>query len=399
MKITLGPGAIVAAAFIGPGTIATAAAAGASSGITLLWAVLLSVLATLVLQELSVRSALATNRDLAALIRLLGERQWWGGALAILVLCAIGVGNAAYQSGNLSGAGLGLSAVLPIPFAFAVISSGMVSASLILLDRYRVLERVLVILVVLMACLFIGLAVFCMPELFAMDPPLIWASDTSNSLTLVLALIGTTVVPYNLFLHATAARRRWLGVPLAQAIQEARAEATLAIALGGIMTVAVMVVATVVLHGDSGGSILERLMTAIDHRIPGVGTWVVGGGLFAAGLTSAIAAPIAAGWTVCGVMGWSTDAQSRPFKAVALSVLGAGLTFALVIPRPDLLIITAQATNAVLLPLIAGILLAVANSGLLPAPYRNRRLHNTMAVSVMLLVIILSLSKVTSLVG
>ena len=399
MKITLGPGAIVAAAFIGPGTIATAAAAGASSGITLLWAVLLSVLTTLVLQELSVRSALATNRDLAALIRLLGERQWWGGALAILVLCAIGVGNAAYQSGNLSGAGLGLSAVLPIPFAFAVISSGMVSASLILLDRYRVLERVLVILVVLMACLFIGLAVFCMPELFAMDPPLIWASDTSNSLTLVLALIGTTVVPYNLFLHATAARRRWLGVPLAQAIQEARAEATLAIALGGIMTVAVMVVATVVLHGDSGGSILERLMTAIDHRIPGVGTWVVGGGLFAAGLTSAIAAPIAAGWTVCGVMGWSTDAQSRPFKAVALSVLGAGLTFALLIPRPDLLIITAQATNAVLLPLIAGILLAVANSGLLPAPYRNRRLHNTMAVSVMLLVIILSLSKVTSLVG
>ena len=396
MKITLGPGAIVAAAFIGPGTIATAAAAGASSGITLLWAILLSVAATLVLQELSVRSALATNRDLAALIRLLGERQWWGGALAILVLCAIGVGNAAYQSGNLSGAGLGLGAVLPVPFAFAVIASSLVSASLILLDRYRVLERVLVILVVLMACLFIGLAVFCMPELFAMHHSLILAS---NTLTLVLALIGTTVVPYNLFLHATAARRRWLGVPLAQAIQEARTEATLAITLGGIMTISVMVVATVVLQGDSEGPILERLMTAIDHRIPGVGTWVVGGGLFAAGLTSAIAAPIAAGWTVCGVMGWSTDAQSRPFKFVALNVLGVGLTFALLIPRPDVLIIAAQATNAVLLPLIAGILLIVANSALIPALYRNRRLHNGVAASVILLVLTLGLSKVISLVG
>ena len=399
MKITLGPGAIVAAAFIGPGTIATAAAAGASSGITLLWAILLSVAATLVLQELSVRSALATNRDLAALIRLLGERQWWGGAFAILVLCAIGVGNAAYQSGNLSGAGLGLGAVLPVPFAFAVIASSLVSASLILLDRYRVLERVLVILVVLMACLFIGLAVFCMPELFAMHHSLILASDASNTLTLVLALIGTTVVPYNLFLHATAARRRWLGVPLAQAIQEARTEATLAITLGGIMTISVMVVATVVLQGDSEGPILERLMTAIDHRIPGVGTWVVGGGLFAAGLTSAIAAPIAAGWTVCGVMGWSTDAQSRPFKFVALNVLGVGLTFALLIPRPDVLIIAAQATNAVLLPLIAGILLIVANSALIPALYRNRRLHNGVAASVILLVLTLGLSKVISLVG
>jgi manganese transport protein len=257
----------------------------------------------------------------------------------------------------------------------------------------------LVILVVLMACLFIGLAVFCMPELLAMHHALILAPDASNTLTLVLALIGTTVVPYNLFLHATAARRRWLGVPLAQAIQEARTEATLAIALGGIMTVAVMVVATVVLQGESEGPILERLMIAIDHRLPGVGTWVVGGGLFAAGLTSAIAAPIAAGWTVCGVMGWSTDAQSRPFKVVALSVLGAGLTFALLIPRPDVLIIAAQATNAVLLPLIAGILLIVANSALVPAPYRNRRVQNGVAASVVLLVVTLGLSKLMSLVG
>jgi Mn2+/Fe2+ NRAMP family transporter len=84
---------------------------------------------------------------------------------------------------------------------------------------------------------------------------------------------------------------------------------------------------------------------------------------------------------------------------VALSVLGAGFIFALLIPRPDVLIIAAQATNAVLLPLIAGILLMVANSALVPTPYRNRRVHNVVAASVILLVIILSLSKVTSLVG
>lgn len=397
MTIALGPGAIVAAAFIGPGTIATAAAAGASSGIALLWAILLSVIATLILQELSVRSALATNRDLAALIRLLGERKWWGGALSILVLCAIGVGNAAYQSGNLSGAGLGLSAALPVHFAYVVIAASMVAASLILLDRYRVLERVLVVLVVLMACLFIGLAVVCLPELFAMQHEFSLVRDSSNNLTLILALIGTTVVPYNLFLHATAARRRWAGVSLPQAIREARTEATLAITLGGVMTAAVMVVATVVLQGDGEGATLARFMTAIDQRLPGAGTWAVGGGLFAAGLTSAIAAPIAAGWTVCGVMGWSTDAQSQSFKAVALSVLGIGLVFALLIPRPDALIVSAQATNAVLLPLIATILLIVANSEHLPAHYRNRRLQNGVAASVILLLVILSLGKVVSL--
>jgi Mn2+/Fe2+ NRAMP family transporter len=138
-------------------------------------------------------------------------------------------------------------------------------------------------------------------------------------------------------------------------------------------------------------------MTAIDQRLPGAGTWAVGGGLFAAGLTSAIAAPIAAGWTVCGVMGWSTDTQSQSFKAVALSVLGIGLVFALLIPRPDALIVSAQATNAVLLPLIATILLIVANSEHLPAHYRNRRLQNGVAASVILLLVILSLGKVVSL--
>ena len=107
----------------------------------------------------------------------------------------------------------------------------------------------------------------------------------------------------------------------------------------------------------------------------------------------------AAGWTVCGVVGWSTDAQGRPFKFVALIVLGVGLTVVLLIPRPDVLIIAAQATNAVLLPLIAGILLIVANSALIPALYRNRRLHNGVAASVILLVLTLGLSKVISLVG
>ena len=111
MALRIGPGAMVAAAFIGPGTVTTASVAGASSGIALLWAVAFSVFATLTLQELSLRTALATQKDLANLVRDLGQGAWWGSLLVLLVILAIGGGNAAYQSGNLSGAGIGLSAV------------------------------------------------------------------------------------------------------------------------------------------------------------------------------------------------------------------------------------------------------------------------------------------------
>ena len=54
----IGPGAVIAAAFIGPGTVTTATLAGAEYGVTLLWALLFSVLATLVLQEMAARLGL-----------------------------------------------------------------------------------------------------------------------------------------------------------------------------------------------------------------------------------------------------------------------------------------------------------------------------------------------------
>jgi len=106
MKFSFGPGAMVAAAFIGPGTVTTATATGAATGMSLVWAIFLSIIATLVLQELAVRLALATNMDLAQLIRQAGTGRWWRLPVIALVVVAIGVGNAAYQSGNLSGAAI-----------------------------------------------------------------------------------------------------------------------------------------------------------------------------------------------------------------------------------------------------------------------------------------------------
>ena len=61
MTIKLGPGAMVTAAFIGPGTLTTATAAGASSGMTLAWSLIFALIATLVLQELAIRSSLVTQ--------------------------------------------------------------------------------------------------------------------------------------------------------------------------------------------------------------------------------------------------------------------------------------------------------------------------------------------------
>ena len=398
MRIKLGPGVMVAAAFVGPGTLTTASVAGASSGVTLLWAVIISVLATIVLQELSIRSALSTNQDLATLIRQFGHDRGWGVPIALLILCSVGLGNAAYQSGNLAGAAMGLSGATPVRFSHAVLVTGSFAAGLIVVDRYRLLERIMLILVGLMTCLLTGLAVACLPELMAAHRQVV-SNVHSFDATLVLALIGTTVVPYNLFLHATAVRHRWSGIALADALRQARMESAGAIVVGGVVTAAIMVVATVVIAGDTSRPALEALQVGIDQRFPNIGRWAMGAGLFAAGLTSAIAAPVAAGWAVCGVMGWNTSSGSKAFKGVALMVLAVGMLFAIFAARPVALIVLAQATNAVLLPLVALVLLAIVNSPLIPHDYRNGWPQNLIVTGVIGVVLLLAATKLLSVFG
>ena len=398
MKITVGPGVMVAAAFVGPGTVTTASVAGASSGVSLLWAVAISVLATIVLQELSIRSALSTNQDLAPLIRQFGHDRGWGVPIALLILCSVGLGNAAYQSGNLAGAAMGLSGATPVRFIHAVLVTGSFAAGLILVDRYRLLERTMLILVGLMTCLLTGLAVACLPELMTAHRQVV-SSVHAFDATVVLALIGTTVVPYNLFLHATAVRHRWSGIALADALRKARMESAGAIVVGGVVTAAIMIVATVVIAGDTSRPALEALQVGIDQRFPDIGRWAMGAGLFAAGLTSAIAAPVAAGWAVCGVMGWNTSSGSKAFKGVALMVLAVGMLFAIFAARPVALIVLAQATNAVLLPLVALVLLAIVNSPLIPHDYRNGWPQNLIVTGVIGVVLLLAAAKLLPVFG
>jgi len=121
--------------------------------------------------------------------------------------------------------------------------------------------------------------------------------------------------------------------------------------------------------------------------------------LFAAGLTSAIAAPIAAGWAVSGALGWSTAPGSRPVKVIALLVLIVGSTLALQASSPVALILSAQVTNALVLPVVSVVLLVIANQATVPLIYRNTRLTNGLGIGVLVFVCVLAASKLWGLTG
>ena len=66
----IGPGVLIAAAFIGPGTVTLCTIAGASFGYSLIWAIVISIFSTIVLQEMSLRIGLITKMNLAQAIRI-----------------------------------------------------------------------------------------------------------------------------------------------------------------------------------------------------------------------------------------------------------------------------------------------------------------------------------------
>lgn len=151
----IGPGALVAAAFIGPGTVTVCTLAGVNFGYTLLWAMTLSIIATVILQEMAARVGIITQKGLAAIIKEQIKSPLLRKLAVILILSAIVIGNAAYESGNISGASLGISAVFGeslfylYPFVIGVIAFG-----LLYIGNYKILERSLVILVIIMSSHF-----------------------------------------------------------------------------------------------------------------------------------------------------------------------------------------------------------------------------------------------------
>ena len=110
-------GYIIAAAFIGPGTVTTASLAGANFGFHLVWALLFSIFATIVLQDMAARLGLASGQGLASAMKNMAYKPWLKNLFIVLIVSAIGIGNAAYESGNLTGAAIGLDAFISIGIA------------------------------------------------------------------------------------------------------------------------------------------------------------------------------------------------------------------------------------------------------------------------------------------
>ncbi len=396
-KLSIGPGALVAAAFIGPGTVTACTVAGADFGMALVWALVFATVATVVLQEMSARLGVGARLGLGeALMAGAGARplRW---AVALLVLVALGIGNSAYQAGNLTGASLGVEALVgPVDRRLVVAVLALLAAPALMSASYRRIERVLLVLVAVMALAFAGGAVLVRPDLSALFTGLVPKVPAGGLLTAV-ALIGTTIVPYNLFLHAAAARERWSASD-DDALAAARIDTGASVGLGGLVSILILATAAATVFG-TGATVASGadLAGSIEPAFGPAARWLVGAGLFAAGLTSAITAPLAAAYAVAEVAG--RPPRGALFRGVALAVLLVGTAVALLGLSPVRLILLAQVANGILLPVVAGFLLYTMNRADLLGRHRNGLASNLLGAAVLLVTIGLGLRLVLRALG
>ena len=258
MRVSVGPAVLITAAFIGPGTITLCILAGVTHGFSLLWAMLLSTLITIFIQNTAARIAWTTRKGLAQSSLQQSNHPLLKILLGALLIGAIFIGNAAYEAGNLTGALIGLKGILSMEVLtfggrldwFPFILGGGVGV-LLLVGSFSFLKNSLVAVVILMSVSFLLTAIMTKPDLGLIMQGLFIPSLKTEEILTIVGLLGTTVVPYNLFLHAALVAQS-PNIPFA-AIKK---DTLVAVGLGGVISLCIIISAAA-LEGSVVNSALD----------------------------------------------------------------------------------------------------------------------------------------------
>ena len=385
----IGPGTIVAAAIVGPGTVTTASSVGAEFGYVLIWAIVFSFVATMFLQEMSTRLGVVSRMDLGTAFRDQFQNPVFKTLTILLIISAIFIGNAAYEAGNITGGAIGIAALTNTDVGNWSIIIGVVAALLLWFGSYKAIEKVFIVLIATMSLSFVITAIVIRPdlgEIFAGFVPQI----PDGAAIIVISLIGTTIVPYTLFLQSATVQERYESK---ERLGDSRFDIVFSMVMVMIITVSIIVTAAVAFPL---GTNIEDPIDMANQLEPLLGSWakyVFGIGIFAAGITSAMTAPLAAAYATTGVLGWDQNLKSYKFRAVWLFIMIVGVVFAGMGYSPIQLIVFSQYANGLILPIIVLFLMFVMNNSRLLGDNTNKPWLNVVGWIIFAITLLLALNS------
>ncbi|MDP2527232.1 Nramp family divalent metal transporter [Maribacter dokdonensis] len=391
----LGPGVLVAAAFIGPGTVTACTLAGVDFGFNLLWAMLLSIIATFILQEMSARLGIVTQKGLADVIKQELHNPIIRNSVIALIFSAIIIGNASYEAGNIGGATLGMEALFGTNYSslYPFVLGGLAFV-LLFLGSYKALEKVFIVLVLIMSLSFVMTAILTKPNMWELLKGLLVPSVPKNGILTIIALVGTTVVPYNLFLHAALVSEKWKSK---NDLNLAKRDTMVSIILGGLVSISIIISAAAINSLEVNN--VMGMAKALEPLYGSAALYFLGIGMFAAGITSSITAPLAAAYVANSCFGWNAGLKDFKFRMIWMVILFLGVFFLSFGIKPIEIIKFAQITNGLLLPIIAVFLLWVVNRVGVMGKYKNTWSQNVFGLLIILLSVVLGAKSILTVIG
>ncbi len=386
----IGPGAIITAAFIGPGTVTTCIKSGYETGYSLLGIMIIAILVAITIQIFAAKIGIIAQIGISRNIRENTYSKIGKVFSTLMIVIGIFVGNSAFEAGNITGAVIGLSGI--IGNGFIVVKIFIISAIVFVLlwvGKYERIEKILEIAVLVMAVCFVVAAILSKPNIGRIFEEMFNFKIISKNIMMIGALVGTTVGPYSIFLHSETAAERWHSP---NDIKYMIFDTVVSIGVGGIISCSIIIVAATTAEALNISDVsINNYVRALSNPIGNVGQFVFYLGLLAAGITSAITAPLAAAYTVEGICSSQRmDKQGWKFRMIWGLVLCIGTLIAIIWGNsPADLIIIVQFVNAIILPFIVIFLYVSLNNNNM-GEYRNKFWENFVLFIIIIICILLS---------
>lgn len=368
-----GPAAVITSAFIGPGTITTSTNAGVNYGFALLWAVIFSGIALVIIMNMASRLAIIGNSNIIdASVSLLPNNKVWKVFVMGLIALVVILTGFGFEAGNLIGATTGFADITGLDTGISALVMGAVALAAIIFTTPKIIELIMKVFVALMGFIFVATAVIVGPNWGDVLSGLV-PSIPSGSMVTTIALIGTTIIAINLVFHSIASADKWTNE---EDLADSYFDTKLNVSLGVLMTIGLVITTGAVLFGSGAAVTPITFAEALEPTLGSGARIFAATGLVLAGLSSAIATPYMVGFTWARVFGWNKENDVRP-KVVATIIVLFGTALAFQGQSPLAIILFAQATSGVFLPFIAILFVVAANSEKL-GKYKNTALQNVL---------------------
>jgi NRAMP (natural resistance-associated macrophage protein)-like metal ion transporter len=377
----MGPGFVTANVDNDPGGILTYSQAGAKFGYTLLWTLIPTTIALIVVQEMAARMGAVTGKGLSDLIR-----EEFGVRITFFTMVVLGMadlGNIAAEfAGIASGMGIfGISRYITVPIGAAVVWFVIVRGT------YKPVERIMILLSLIYFSYPVS-AILAKPDwALALKATVIPQWDTNpDYLIMIVGLIGTTVTPWmQFYLQASIVEK---GIT-EKHYSLTRWDVILGCIVTDVIAFFIVVACAATLFKSGHKEITDAAEAALALK-PFAGKFaslLFGIGLVNASMLSAAILPLATSYNVCEGLGFESGVDKRMGEApifyglyTFLIVVGAG---AVLIPGVPLfkLILFSQVANGVLIPFVLIFMLILINKRSLMGEWKNGAWANWIAAT------------------